>query len=73
MGHRNVYFNPMFANQVLFYSRLKIDNFDFNSKCRQIAEATEGMSGREIAKLAIAWQVRVMMVMRIMLMMIMMI
>ncbi|KAK3740943.1 hypothetical protein QZH41_017792 [Actinostola sp. cb2023] len=36
--------------------RMKIDNFDFNSKCRQIAEDTEGMSGREVAKLAIAWQ-----------------
>ncbi|KXJ21276.1 ATPase family AAA domain-containing protein 3 [Exaiptasia diaphana] len=36
--------------------RLKVDNFDFNTKCRQIAEDCEGMSGREIAKLAIAWQ-----------------
>lgn len=37
-------------------SRLKIANFDFNVKCQQIAEATEGLSGREISKIAIAWQ-----------------
>ena len=44
---------------VLFsrFSRLKIANFDFNVKCRQIAEVTEGLSGREISKIAIAWQV----------------
>ena len=36
--------------------RLKIDNFDFNSMCRTIAEKTEGLSGREIAKLAVSWQ-----------------
>ncbi|KAM7443168.1 ATPase AAA domain-containing protein 3-B [Porites harrisoni] len=36
--------------------RLKIANFDFNVKCRQIAEVTEGLSGREISKIAIAWQ-----------------
>ena len=27
--------------------------------CRTIAEKTEGLSGREIAKLAVSWQVRV--------------
>lgn len=37
-------------------SRLKIANFDFNVKCKRIAEATEGLSGREISKIAIAWQ-----------------
>ncbi|XP_028393868.1 ATPase family AAA domain-containing protein 3-like [Dendronephthya gigantea] len=36
--------------------RLKIDNFDFNTLCRAIAEKTEGLSGREIAKLAVSWQ-----------------
>lgn len=41
------------------FSRLKIANFDFNVKCQQIAEATEGLSGREISKIAIAWQVSV--------------
>ncbi|XP_068700315.1 ATPase family AAA domain-containing protein 3-like [Montipora foliosa] len=37
-------------------SRLKIANFDFNVKCQQIATASEGLSGREISKIAIAWQ-----------------
>lgn len=41
------------------FSRLKIANFDFNVKCQQIAKATEGLSGREISKIAIAWQVSV--------------
>ena len=39
------------------FRRLKIDNFDFNSMCRGIAEKTKGLSGREIAKLAVSWQV----------------
>lgn len=37
-------------------SRMKIANFDFSKKCQQIAEVTEGLSGREISKIAIAWQ-----------------
>lgn len=37
---------------------MKIANFDFGKKCQQIAEVTEGLSGREISKIAIAWQVR---------------
>ncbi|XP_078373422.1 ATPase family AAA domain-containing protein 3-like [Oculina patagonica] len=37
-------------------SRMKIANFDFSVKCHQIAEVTEGLSGREISKIAIAWQ-----------------
>ena len=36
---------------------MKIANFDFSKKCKQIAEVTEGLSGREISKIAIAWQV----------------
>lgn len=36
--------------------RIKIADFDFNSKCRQIAADTEGLSGREIAKLGVSWQ-----------------
>lgn len=35
---------------------MKIANFDFSKKCLQIAEVTEGLSGREISKIAIAWQ-----------------
>jgi len=36
--------------------RIKVADFDFNEKCRNIAAATEGLSGREIAKLGVAWQ-----------------
>ncbi|XP_071805439.1 ATPase family AAA domain-containing protein 3-like [Asterias amurensis] len=36
--------------------RLKVGQFDFNEKCTKIAEMTEGLSGREIAKLGVAWQ-----------------
>jgi ATPase family AAA domain-containing protein 3A/B len=36
--------------------RLKLGEFDFGSKCSEIAEKVEGMSGREISKLAVAWQ-----------------
>ena len=41
----------------LFCRRIKVADFDFNKKCKEIAEQTEGLSGREIAKLGIAWQV----------------
>lgn len=37
--------------------RISIADFDFNEKCRDIAARTEGLSGREIAKLGVAWQV----------------
>ena len=36
--------------------RLKIEEMDFSLLCSEIAGATEGMSGREIAKLGVAWQ-----------------
>lgn len=36
--------------------RLKIEEMDFSQLCSEIAAATEGMSGREIAKLGVAWQ-----------------
>nr|CAB3224064.1 ATPase family AAA domain-containing protein 3-like [Phallusia mammillata] len=36
--------------------RLKLSDFDFGPKCSEIAAKTEGMSGREISKLAVAWQ-----------------
>ncbi|CAG0912610.1 unnamed protein product [Notodromas monacha] len=36
--------------------RLKIDQFDYGALCSKVADATQGMSGREIAKLAVAWQ-----------------
>lgn len=36
--------------------RLKLADFDFSAKCSEIAKEIEGMSGREISKLAVAWQ-----------------
>uniref|UniRef100_A0A671QLY3 AAA+ ATPase domain-containing protein n=1 Tax=Sinocyclocheilus anshuiensis TaxID=1608454 RepID=A0A671QLY3_9TELE len=38
--------------------RLKLAQFDYGLKCSEIAKRVEGMSGREISKLAVAWQVR---------------
>lgn len=37
--------------------RLKLAQFDYSKKCSEIAARTEGMSGREISKLGVAWQV----------------
>lgn len=37
--------------------RLKLAEFDYGKKCSEVAQLTEGMSGREIAQLAVAWQV----------------
>jgi len=36
--------------------RLKIEEMDYQALCSEIADLTDGMSGREIAKLAVAWQ-----------------
>lgn len=36
--------------------RLKVDKFDYGDLCVKMAAMTEGMSGREIAKLGVAWQ-----------------
>lgn len=36
--------------------RLKVAQFDYGKKCSEVAQLTEGMSGREIAQLAVAWQ-----------------
>lgn len=36
--------------------RLKLAQFDYSKKCSDIAKIVEGMSGREISKLAVAWQ-----------------
>jgi len=36
--------------------RLKIEEMDYGELCSEIAEKTEGMSGREIAKLGVGWQ-----------------
>lgn len=39
------------------FSRLRVAEFDYGKKCQDIAEKTEGLSGREISKLGVAWQV----------------
>ncbi|CAD6190230.1 unnamed protein product [Caenorhabditis auriculariae] len=36
--------------------RLKLAKFDWIKKCADVADATEGMSGRELSKLVIGWQ-----------------
>ncbi|XP_074655820.1 ATPase family AAA domain-containing protein 3-like [Tubulanus polymorphus] len=36
--------------------RLKLDKFDYLAKCAEIASKIEGLSGREISKLGVAWQ-----------------
>lgn len=36
--------------------RLKVENFDYGALCSEMAKMTDGMSGREIAKLGVAWQ-----------------
>uniref|UniRef100_A0A673XCN9 ATPase family AAA domain containing 3A n=1 Tax=Salmo trutta TaxID=8032 RepID=A0A673XCN9_SALTR len=37
--------------------RMKLAQFDYGKKCSDIAKRAEGMSGREISKLGVAWQV----------------
>ncbi|VDD85632.1 unnamed protein product [Enterobius vermicularis] len=36
--------------------RLKLADFDWVAKCHEIAEKTDGMSGRELSKLVLGWQ-----------------
>lgn len=38
--------------------RLKLGNFDWIPKLKDIAQRTKGMSGRELSKLVFGWQVR---------------
>ncbi|KHN80083.1 ATPase family AAA domain-containing protein 3-B [Toxocara canis] len=38
--------------------RLKMANFNWSEKCHEIALKTEGMSGRELSKLVLGWQIR---------------
>lgn len=35
---------------------MKLAQFDYGKKCSEIAKLTDGMSGREISKLGVAWQ-----------------
>lgn len=39
------------------FSPIKVGDFDFEKKCEELAERTDGFSGREIAKLLAACQV----------------
>lgn len=54
--------NFFFFNQIIiiivicFVRRLKVESFDYGALCSEMAHMTEGMSGREIAKLGVAWQ-----------------
>ena len=53
-GYFNVIFNALFKKQG---RRLKLEeNMDYVELCKDIANKVNGMSGREIAKLAVAWQ-----------------
>lgn len=47
----------MISSYISYDSRLKVQTMDFNTKVKEIAVKTEGLSGREIAKLGVAWQV----------------
>lgn len=35
---------------------MNVEKFDYSALCKKMAEMTTGMSGREIAKLGVAWQ-----------------
>lgn len=48
--------NKYFLQAFMFCRRLKVDKFDYSALCSKMATMTEGMSGREIAKLGVAWQ-----------------
>lgn len=39
--------------------RFKLDTFDYGDTCIKMAKLCEGMSGREISKLGVAWQAAV--------------
>lgn len=38
--------------------RLKVAQFDYSVKCKEIAEISQGLSGREVAKMGVAWQAK---------------
>ena len=42
-----------------FSRRFKLDEFDYGAVCSKMAKMCEGMSGREISKLGVAWQAAV--------------
>ena len=46
-----------YTNVLCDCSRMSVADFDYGEKCEEIAEKTDGLSGREISKLGVAWQV----------------
>ena len=44
-------------NLVCVFRRMKLAEFDYGKKCSEIAAKCSGLSGREISKLGVAWQV----------------
>ena len=47
----------LFLNKLeCFYRRLKVAEMDYGALCSKIAKVSDGMSGRGISKLGVAWQ-----------------
>ncbi|XP_048753263.2 ATPase family AAA domain-containing protein 3-like [Ostrea edulis] len=51
-----LYFDQFVLKPSMEDKRLKLAEFDYSAKCSEIARLTEGLSGREISKLGVAWQ-----------------
>lgn len=51
-----LYFDKFVLKPSMEDKRLKLAEFDYSAKCSEIARMTEGLSGREISKLGVAWQ-----------------
>ncbi|XP_022344766.1 ATPase family AAA domain-containing protein 3-like [Crassostrea virginica] len=51
-----LYFDKFVLKPSMEDKRLKLAEFDYSAKCSEIARKTEGLSGREISKLGVAWQ-----------------
>lgn len=45
-------------NILMTIRRIKLDKEDWTEVCKEVARRTEGMSGREIAHLALDWQMK---------------
>ncbi|XP_061189891.1 ATPase family AAA domain-containing protein 3-A-like [Saccostrea echinata] len=51
-----LYFERFVLKPSMEDKRLKLAEFDYSAKCTEISLKTEGLSGREISKLGVAWQ-----------------
>lgn len=51
-----LYFDKFVLKPSMEDKRLKLAEFDYSAKCSEIARITDGLSGREISKLGVAWQ-----------------